>query len=238
MPTSVSRWTLVAGIAVAVLLVLAAFLVPRRAVAQAAPAPAAPAAARPMPQAPDSFLVDFETTKGRFTVKAVRAWSPLGVDRFHELVTAGFFEGARFYRVVPGFVAQFGIRGDTAADAAWMASDRRLPDEPQQVPNTRGRLTYARGGPRTRTTQLFINLGDNSRLDALGPLGEDGEPLGFPPIGEVVEGMEVADSLYGGYGEGAPRGPGPDQVRLRQEGNAYLDREFPLLDRIVKATVR
>jgi peptidyl-prolyl cis-trans isomerase A (cyclophilin A) len=185
--------------------------------------------------APDSFRVAFQTSRGNFTVAAHRAWSPAAVDRFHYLVTHGFYDGARFFRVVPGFVAQFGITGKPGLDSVW--TSHRLPDEPVKHSNTRGTLAFARSGPRTRSVQLFINLANNERLDTSPPPGDDGEPLGFPPFAEVIEGMSVVDSLYGGYGEGPPRSTGPDQGKLRKEGNAYLERAFPKLDSIVATRV-
>ncbi len=176
-------------------------------------------------QAPDSFRVRFATTKGDFVVAVHRAWAPLGADRFYNLVRGGFYDGVRFFRVIPGFMAQFGIHGDTALTAAWRP--RLIPDDPVRRTNGRGMVTYATAGPGTRTTQIFINFGDNNRLDA----------SGFAPFGQVVEGMEVVDALYGGYGEGAPNGRGPDQYRLNVEGEKYLARQFPKLDKIKKATV-
>lgn len=176
-------------------------------------------------QAPDEFRVAFDTTKGRFVVEVHRAWAPRGADRFYNLVRNGYYDGNRFFRVVDGFVAQFGMHGDPAVNEAWdMAT---ISDDPDAEMNTRGRITFAHGGPDTRTTQLFINLGDNLNLDT----------MGFPPFGEVVEGMEVVTSLYAGYGDGAPYGNGPDQMRIGQDGNEYLDREFPLLDAIETARI-
>ncbi len=176
-------------------------------------------------QAPDSFRVRVSTTKGDFVIAVHRAWAPHGVDRFYNLVRAGFYDGVRFFRVIPGFMAQFGIHGDTAVTAAWRP--RVIPDDPVRRTNGRGMVTYATAGPGTRTTQIFINFGDNNRLDA----------SGFAPFGQVVEGMEVVDALYGGYGEGAPNGRGPDQYRLNVEGEKYLARQFPKLDKITKARV-
>ena len=179
--------------------------------------------------APDSFVVAFETTAGRFDVIARRAWSPAGVDRFHHLVRAGFYDGARFFRVVPNFVAQWGIPPDPAVSEAWRA--RRIPDDTVRASNLRGRVTFARGGPNTRTTQLFVNLRDNPRLDTL-------NTFGFPPIGEVLGGgMTVVDSLHAGYGEGPPRGRGPAQDSLRTQGEPYLARGWPELDAIRRAYV-
>ncbi|HKY61122.1 MAG TPA: peptidylprolyl isomerase [Gemmatimonadota bacterium] len=174
---------------------------------------------------PGSFRVRFETSRGEFVVEARRSWAPYGVDRFHELVAGSFFEGCRFFRVLDGFVAQFGISGDPVTSAAWR--QRTIPDDPVVESNRRGRVTFAMAGPGTRTTQLFINLGDNAGLDG----------MGFAPIAQVVEGMERVDELYAGYGEGAPRGAGPDQGRIQREGEGYLAREFPRLDTIRRATV-
>jgi peptidyl-prolyl cis-trans isomerase A (cyclophilin A) len=175
--------------------------------------------------APETFRVRFETTAGEFVVEARREWAPLGVDRFYNLVRAGFFDGARFFRVIEGFMAQFGIPGDPQVATAWQGA--RIEDDPVSSSNTRGRVSFATAGPGTRTTQLFINYGDNSRLDG----------MGFSPIGEIVAGMDVVDSLHSGYGEGAPRGRGPDQGRIQREGNAYLERDFPDLDWIRSAEV-
>ena len=176
-------------------------------------------------RAPDVFRASFETTRGHFVVEARREWAPLGVDRFYNLVREGFFDDVRFFRVIEGFMAQFGISGRPEVAEAWHRA--RIPDDPVAASNTRGRITFATAGPGTRTTQLFINYGDNSRLDS----------MGFSPIGEVVEGMEVVDALHAGYGEGAPRGRGPDQGRIHQEGNAYLSRDFPDLDWIRRVEI-
>jgi peptidyl-prolyl cis-trans isomerase A (cyclophilin A) len=176
-------------------------------------------------QAPDSFTVRFETTRGPFTVQFVRAWAPRGADRVYYLVRSGFYDGVRFFRVLPGFVAQFGASGDPQVNKVW--ERRTFPDDPVKETNRRGTVSFATAGPGTRTTQLFVNLGGNGRLDR----------LGFTPLGRVVDGLARVDSLYGGYGEGAPRGRGPDQDRLAAEGNAYLERQFPRLDWIKKAEV-
>ena len=175
--------------------------------------------------APDTFRVRFETSKGDFVVESVRAWAPHGVDRFYTLVETGFFDDTRAFRVLPGFVVQFGLSGDPALNSAWRA--RTLPDDPVVESNEKGSVTFAMAGPDTRTTQLFVNLADNPRLDT----------MGFSPIGKVVDGMEVVEQLFAGYGEGAPRGRGPDQGRIQSEGNSYLDRDYPRLDAIRKATV-
>src|SRR3989442_6041816 len=176
-------------------------------------------------QAPDSFRARFSTTQGDFVIAVHRAWAPHGADRFYNRVRSGFYDGVRFFRVIPGFMAQFGIHGDPGGTTAWRV--RTIPDDPVRRNNVRGMVTYATAGPGTRTTQIFINYRDNIRLDA----------SGFAPFGQVVEGMEVVDALYGGYGEGAPNGRGPDQFRVNVEGEKYLARQFPKLDKINKATV-
>jgi len=176
-------------------------------------------------KAPDAFRVKFETSKGDFVVEVSRAWAPNGADRFYNLVKNGYYDEVRFFRVVRGFMAQFGISGDPAVGAIWRIAN--IQDDPVKASNTRGMVTFATAGRNTRTTQLFINYGDNSGLD----------PQGFSPFGKVVEGMEVVDGLHSGYGDAPPRGSGPDQGRLQKEGNAYLSSEFSKLDFIKKATV-
>lgn len=177
-------------------------------------------------QAPDSFDVTFETSKGRFTVRATRSWSPLGVDRFHYLVGIGFYDRNKFFRVIPQYVAQFGFHGEPAVNAIW--NQQPLADEPVRQPNLEGTVSFAKGGPDNRTTHLFVNLSDNrSALDT----------LGFAPIARVVNGMHVLRALFSGYGDGPPRGGGPDQSRIEREGNLYLERTFPRLDSIVRARI-
>ena len=175
--------------------------------------------------APDSYKVKFESSKGDFVVTVTRDWSPLGADRFYTLVKSGFYDGARFFRVLPGFVAQFGIAADPAATAKWRNAD--LVDDPVKQSNRRATIRFATGGPNTRTTQVFINLADNASLDA----------RGFSPFGVVSQGMEVVDQFYSGYGEGAPNGKGPAQSSAESDGNSYLIREFPKLDYIKKASI-
>ena len=175
--------------------------------------------------APAAYRAKFETSKGEFVIEVQREWAPEGADRFYNLVKNGFYDGVRFFRVLNGFVAQFGIHGDPKVAATWR--DERIPDDPVRQSNTRGFVTFATAGPNTRTTQVFINYGDNSRLDG----------MGFAPFGRVVLGMEVVDALYAGYGEGPPRGQGPNQGRIQAEGNAYLESEFPQLDSVVRATI-
>lgn len=179
--------------------------------------------------APDSFETVFETSRGDFTITAHRAWSPLGVDRFHFLVRQGYYDGARFFRVVPGFVVQWGIAGNPAVNAVW--DDRSVPDEPVKQSNLRGRVSYARGGPNTRSVQLYINLADNPRLDTL-------NTFGFPPIGEVRSGMVAVDSMYPGYScRRGEQGTCPSQDSITTLGNGYLRRVFPQLDSIRRARV-
>jgi peptidyl-prolyl cis-trans isomerase A (cyclophilin A) len=192
---------------------------------QRGPSPEQKGGAEAAAPAPDSFKVAFETNKGRFVVQAVRAWAPQGVDRFYALVNDEFYDGVKFFRVLPNFMAQFGIHGDPAENDLW--KDRNIPDDPVVQSNKRGFVSYATGGPNTRTTQLFINKRDNVRLDG----------TGFAPFARVVEGMAVVDSLNMEYGEGAPEGRGPSQGRIELEGNRYLNREFPRLDSIIRARV-
>jgi peptidyl-prolyl cis-trans isomerase A (cyclophilin A) len=175
--------------------------------------------------APATYKARFETSKGAFVVDVTREWAPNGADRFYNLVKNGFYDGVRFFRVLDGFMAQFGINGDPKISAAWR--EARIPDDPVKQSNRRGFITYAMAGPGTRTSQVFINYGDNSALDR----------QNFSPFGRVTSGMEVVDKLHGGYGEGAPRGQGPDQGRVQMEGNAYLTKSFPQLDFVKKATI-
>jgi len=174
-------------------------------------------------QAPDRFRVRFETTKGPFVIEVTRAWAPRGADRFYNLVRVGYYDDVAFFRVIENFMVQFGIHGDPAVNAAWRQA--RIPDDPVTQSNKRGMVTYAMAGPDTRTTQLFINFRDNAGLDG----------QGFSTFGRVVEGLSVVDSLYSGYGEGAPSGVGPEQGRAQGEGNAYLKSRFPKLDFVKSA---
>jgi len=176
-------------------------------------------------KSPESFKVKFETTKGNFTVEVTRSLSPNGADRFYNLARSGYFKDVAFFRVIPGFMCQFGIHGDPKVSAAWR--EARIPDDTVKGSNTRGAITFATGGPNTRTSQLFISFGDNSRLDR----------SGFSPFGKVTEGMDVVDKINGEYGEGAPGGRGPEQGRIQMEGNAYLKKDFPNLDYIKSTTV-
>lgn len=169
--------------------------------------------------APDSFRVAFETTRGTFVVEAIRGWAPNGADRFYALARAGFFDDNRFFRVVPGFIAQFGINNEKKVNERW--DDAPLPDDPPRGMNSRGTVVFASQGPTTRSHQMFVNLGNNARLDR----------QGFVPFGRVVEGMAVVDSIYSAYGEA------PVQQLIQTLGNSYLVRMFPKLDYIKTATI-
>ena len=198
----------------------------------ATPEPAAPAAlvspdpAKLASAAPESFIIVFTTSEGDVEVLVKRSWAPKGADRLHYLAANGFFTGARFFRVLPGFVAQFGLSGHPAVDAAF--EKLSFEDDPVKEKNLTGTLVFATAGPNTRTSQLFINLADNAQLDE----------MGFAPVGRVIRGMEVVQQLYAGYGEGAPMGVGPDQGRIKSDGNLYLRGQFPELDSVVTASVK
>ena len=176
-------------------------------------------------KAPAEYDVKFETTAGDFTIKVTRAWAPNGADRFYNLVRHHFYDGAAFFRVLPGFMAQFGISAYPEVSKAWEQAN--IKDDRVVQSNHRGFVTFAMAGPNTRTTQVFINFGNNERLDR----------DGFSAFGMVTDGMEVVDKLYGGYGEGAPDGRGPDQGRIGGLGRAYLEKNFPKLDSIKAATL-
>ncbi len=208
-----------------VIAIIAAF-----AISSAAQTPEAKPLANPAnlkEKAPEVFKANFDTSAGLIVIEVHRAWSPNGADRFYNLVKSGFFDEIRFYRVVPDFMAQFGIHGDPAVTAAWSRS--QFPDDPMKESNHRGYVTFAKtGAPNSRTTQLFINLKDNAFLDQ----------SGFSPIGRVTTGMNVVDKLYSGYGDMAEqRGNGPSQSQFSAQGNAYLVKSFPKLDYIKKATI-
>jgi peptidyl-prolyl cis-trans isomerase A (cyclophilin A) len=177
----------------------------------------APPPAIPTGPAPDSFRVAFETSKGNFTVQVNRAWAPHGADRFYQLVVTQFFDGERFFRVIPEFIAQFGLSDKKATNELW--DDKTIPDDSVREHNVRGTLTFAMEGANTRSHQVFFNLADNSRLD------KDG----FAPVGKVIDGQSVVDSLYGGYGERI------NQHLVSTLGNSYLQRMFPKLDYIKTA---
>lgn len=175
--------------------------------------------------APEKFQAKFDTSKGEFIIEVTRAWAPIGADRFYNLVKNGYYDNCRFFRVIKGFMVQFGIHGDPKVSAAWRGAN--IKDDPAKESNTRGFVSYAMAGPNTRTTQLFINFGNNSPLDG----------QGFSPFGKVTKGMDVVDSIYNGYGEGAPSGQGPEQGKIHMEGNAYLEKSFPELDFIKSAAI-
>ena len=178
-----------------------------------------PSGADMQARAPANYRVRFETSAGAFTVEVFRSWAPLGADRLYNLARHGFFDGTRFFRVVPGFVVQFGLSGSPAISAKWHPAT--IHDDPVEQHNTRGTLTFATAGANTRTTQLFINYRDNLNLDG----------MGFAPVGRVVEGMDVVDKIYAGDGER------PDQQLIEMQGNAYLAKQFPKLDSIARAQI-
>jgi peptidyl-prolyl cis-trans isomerase A (cyclophilin A) len=176
-------------------------------------------------KAPAEYEVKFVTTQGDFTLQVTRAWAPLGADRFYNLVRHHFYDGAAFFRVLPGFMAQFGLSAYPEVSKAW--SEANIKDDPVVQSNHRGFISFAMAGPNTRTTQVFINFGNNERLDK----------SGFAAFGMVTDGMEVVDKLYSGYGEGAPDGAGPSQDKIGNLGRSYLMQYFPKLDSIKTATI-
>jgi peptidyl-prolyl cis-trans isomerase A (cyclophilin A) len=177
-------------------------------------------------KAPDLFQAQFTSTKGDFVVEVHRDWAPNAADRFFNLVKSGFFDDTRFFRVVDGFMVQFGINGDPAVASKWMNSN--IQDDPVKQSNKRGFVTFAQtNAPNSRSTQVFVNFGDNGRLDA----------TRVAPFGQITKGMDVVDSLYKGYGEGAPGGAGPNQGLIQSQGNVYLDKSFPKLDAITHAVI-
>ncbi len=175
--------------------------------------------------APDHFNVEFETSKGAFTIEVQRDWAPRGTDRFFELVDGKFFDNGRFFRVVRNFVVQFGINKDPKVTALW--NQLNIPDDKVKQSNVRGTITFATAGPNTRTSQVFINLANNRMLDN----------QGFAPFGKVSEGMDVVDRLYAGYGDMPPGGNGPDPSKIETQGNEYLANHFARLDYIKTARV-
>jgi cyclophilin family peptidyl-prolyl cis-trans isomerase len=176
-------------------------------------------------QAPATYKARFDTSKGVFVIDVRREWAPIGADRFYNLVKNGFYDDNRFFRVISGFMVQFGINGNPQVSAPWRAA--QIKDDPVKQSNKRGFITFATAGPNSRTTQVFINFGDNARLDS----------LGFAAFGQVSTGMNVVDQLYSEYGEGAPNGRGPNQGRIQAEGNSYLTKEFPNMDFVRKASI-
>ena len=176
-------------------------------------------------RAPAEYDVRMITTTGVVVIHVTRAWAPIGADRFYNLVAHHYFDGASFFRVISGFMVQFGLSAYPAVNRAWQNAD--IKDDPVTQSNHRGFITFATAGPDTRTTQVFINLVDNARLD----------PQGFAPFGQVTEGMSVVDLLYSGYGEGAPDGNGPSQDAVAGKGRVFLDAHFPKLDSIKTAVI-
>jgi peptidyl-prolyl cis-trans isomerase A (cyclophilin A) len=176
-------------------------------------------------KAPETYQVKFETSKGDFTASVTRAWAPLGADRFYNLAKHHFFDNQSFFRVLTGFIAQFGISAYPPLNVVWEKAT--IKDDAVTQSNKKYYLTFATAGPNTRTTQLFINLADNPRLDG----------MGFAPFGQVTEGMNVVDTLYADYGEGAPGGSGPNQDEIQKQGKPYLDKNFPKLDYIKTTTL-
>jgi peptidyl-prolyl cis-trans isomerase A (cyclophilin A) len=176
-------------------------------------------------QAPATYKARFDTSKGVFVIDVRREWAPVGADRFYNLVKNGFYDENRFFRVISGFMVQFGVNGNPQVSTPWR--NAQIKDDPVKQSNKRGFITFATSGPNSRTTQVFINFGDNSRLDG----------MGFASFGQINSGMNVVDQLYADYGEGAPQGRGPNQGRIQGEGNAYLTRDFPNLDFVRKATI-
>ena len=170
-------------------------------------------------KAPATYDVKFTTSKGDFVVQVTRSWAPLGADRFYNLVKHGYFNGAAFFRVVPGFIVQFGLSADPAVNKVWRTAN--IKDDPVTQSNKPGTLTFATAGPNTRTTQLFINFGNNAALDA----------QGFAPFGTVTSGMDVVRGIYSAYGEM------PDQQAITLQGKAYLEKSFPNLDTIKSTTI-
>ncbi len=194
--------------------------------AKAEPNPALLDPSKAKDEAPETFQVKFTTTKGDFVIEVTREWAPNGADRFYNLVKIGYFKDVAFFRNIEGFMVQFGIHGDPKVNEKWRSSN--IQDDPVKQSNKPGYVTYAQSSARnSRSTQFFVNFGDNSNLDR----------MRFAPFGKVVKGMDVVESLYNGYGEGAPRGRGPDQQRVQEEGNAYLKKDFPKLDYITSATI-
>ena len=177
-------------------------------------------------RAPSAFKARFDTSKGAFVVEVHREWAPIGVDRFYNLVANGFYDDCRFFRVLSTAMAQTGINGTPSIQAIWSASTLR--DDPVKQSNRRGWVSFATAGANSRSTQFFINVVDNSAHY---------DRLGIAPFGEVTSGMEVVDSLYSGYGDGAPRGSGPEQGKIISEGNPYLAKDFPKLDYVKKASI-
>jgi peptidyl-prolyl cis-trans isomerase A (cyclophilin A) len=197
---------------------------PAPAASPAAQAPAASPAAPEPAAVPDVYRVKFQTTKGDFVIQVTKAWAPIGAERFYRLIESKFYDDCAFFRVVPGFMVQFGVNGDPKVTAAWKI--RRILDEPAKKSNGVGMITYAMSTKNSRTTQVFINFGDNSALDR----------KGFAPFGKVVSGMDVVRNFYSVYGDmSSLGGHGPDSNLIEEQGNAYLHAKFPKLDYIKTA---
>jgi peptidyl-prolyl cis-trans isomerase A (cyclophilin A) len=230
-----SARSLTAIVLAAALTVAAAPLAAQKSKAPAKKRPAAPAAGETLSPAakaklknpaalkdvaPATYRALFDTSQGPFVIEVHRDWAPKGADRFYNLVKYGFFDGCRFFRAIRGFMVQFGINGDPQVQAPWRAAN--LTDDPVKQSNRRGMLSFATAGANTRTTQVFINFSNNTNLDG----------QGFSPFGQVVTGMEVVDKINTEYGDQ------PEQPKIQQQGNAYLNRQFPRLDYIKKATIQ
>jgi peptidyl-prolyl cis-trans isomerase A (cyclophilin A) len=181
---------------------------------------------KPPAVAPDVFTLSLDTSKGLVEIEVHKDWAPLGVQHLYELVNTGFYDGNRFFRVTRAYV-QFGINGDPQVNGMWSTANLR--DDPVKGSNTRGAVSYAKLGPNSRATQLFINMRDNSR---------ELDKQGFAPIGKVTAGMDTVESFYSAYGDMPPRGQGPDPSKIEVQGNSYLETKFPRLDFIKKAAIR
>ena len=188
-----------------------------------------PAEVKKKEPTPEVFQAKMETSKGDIIMEIHRDWAPRGADRFYELIQEKFYNETKFHRVLKGFVAQFGVNKDPKIQALWR--QLKIADDPVKEKNVRGTVTFAARGPSTRTTQLFINLKDNSKDDM------DLDKMGFAPIGKVIEGMDIADKLSFLYGDHPPNGSGPDPKRMELEANGYMDRAFPRMDFIKTITI-
>lgn len=186
---------------------------------------AAPVKARTDGPMPDVWQALFDTSKGSYVIEVHKDWAPKGAERFWKLVQMGFFNNTRFFRVRPGFIAQLGLSGDPQTNSLLNASV--VDDDPVKQKNEKGTIAFAQSGPRSRRTQMFVNLKNNAVLDK----------EGFAPFGRVTQGMDVFDKLYSGYGEWEPPGRGPNATRILTQGNDYLDTHFPKLDKILRVKV-
>ncbi len=193
--------------------------------AQGGPAPSLKDPASLTEDAPAKYKVRMETSKGDFTIEVERDWAPRAAVRFYNLVKNGYYNDCRFFRVLPGFIAQVGINGDPAVNQVWRGT--RIIDDARKQTNERTYVSFAAGGPNTRTTQIFVNIKDNAPLDE----------ANMVPFGKVSSGMDVVEKLYSGYGDGPPNGKGPEQSKVQLEGNAYLLKDYPKLDYIKTAVI-